>query len=192
MIKQLGLALVACTSLAAYADVGDSYFGVDLMKADYQEDGMSESVSPKLIQVKFGSEFASGVGAEFRIGTGINEGEGGPMKVVTPFGTATATAKVNIDLLAGAYLRGDLPFTDQFHVYGLAGITSIKTTADVNVLSPIPGTNSASSTGTEFSYGAGLAFKPADDVSLTAEYMMLVDNGDVQISSFNIGFAKNF
>ena len=182
--------MLALTLSATGAQAADTYAGVEFLMADYQESGMSDSLSPKAIAVKYGIQADQNLGVEFRLGTGINEGKGSNMTIDTGLGSVVASdVTVNLDLLLGIYGKATLPMTDVLQVYGIAGITSVETTADVTIAGF---KGSANSTGTEFSYGAGFAFKPNDKTTLTTEYMMMVDNGDVQITSLNLGFAMKF
>lgn len=183
--------LVAAAMISAgSAQAADTYIGLDIAKAEYQESGMSSAVEPKVIQVKLGLQADKNLGMEFRLGTGLSEGTGSNIGISTPLGSVKASrVDVSLDLLLGVYGKASLPVNDSFEIYGMAGLTAVETTADVTIAGM---TGSATTNGTEFSYGAGFAFRPNEKTTLTTEYAMLVDNGEVQISSLALGFALKF
>lgn len=178
--------MLALTLSATGAQAADTYAGVDFLIADYQESAMSDSVAPKAIEVKYGIQMDQNLGVEFRLGTGISNGKTSNLLVNRPSGPIIVpNFEASLDLLLGAYGRAALPVTDNFQVYALAGVASIETTHIV------PGIN-ITNTDTNFSYGAGFAFKPNETTTISTEYMMLVDNNDLQITSLNLGFAMKF
>lgn len=170
---------------AADANAGDLYGGIDYMRMTYEENGLSESVNPDGLQFRLGSYIDPAIAIEGRVGLGLGETEFKPV----PAGGFMVTPSIKIDSFFSGYVRPELPLNEAFHIYGLAGLTAIHTTGKGSV-----GTFTATATesGTEFSYGAGATFKIDKTVWIQAEYLSLVDNGDVTLNSLNVGVNVRF
>jgi len=166
-----------------------TYAGMDLMLMDYEETNFPGSFSPKAVTIKLGMRSDTGIGGELRLGGGISD-DSQTFLVNSPmFGLTPVNVSLEIGTLAGAYITGNLPVSSTLDFYGIAGLTALEAEAEA---SSIAGAISASTDGREFSYGAGLRFNTGGNTLINLEYMMLVDNSDVQISTLNMSAALKF
>lgn len=81
---------------------------------------------------------------------------------------------------------GFLPLSQNVELFGKLGLLSWS--LDANAF----GSTFGSDDGTSFAYGAGIQFKPAEQVSLRLEYQGFNDVSDADLSSFFVGAAVHF
>ncbi|WP_234252997.1 porin family protein [Billgrantia aerodenitrificans] len=134
------------------------YIGADAMFWDLSND-VGPSGDSAGLRLRGGAQFNEFFGVEAHLGTG---GSDGP---------------VELDHLIGAYGKGILPLSDEFRLYGLAGITEV----DFDV-------------GREdgLSYGAGAEFDIAPNFSVGADYMRYLDRSDHTFDAASVGLRFRF
>jgi opacity protein-like surface antigen len=127
MKKQLGIAALSVGALGAlgvstamaapfgYSGGGDNdstYVGVNGGILRYDEQGLN-TISPSLIFARAGFPIVSNLAIEGRIGTGLN-------------GDSSDGYGVNVQTMLGVYLKGSLPLSQVFSLYGVAGVGNIE------------------------------------------------------------------
>jgi opacity protein-like surface antigen len=134
------------------------YIGGDAMFWDLSND-VGPSGDSAGLRLRGGAQFNEYFGVEAHLGTG---GSDGP---------------VELDHLIGAYGKGILPLSQEFRLYGLAGITEV----DFDV-------------GREdgLSYGAGAEFDIAPNFSVGADYMRYLDRSDHTFDAASVGLRFRF
>jgi opacity protein-like surface antigen len=85
----------------------------------------------------------------------------------------------------GAYVKGSLPVDNSFEVFAKAGVTNGKVEASSAY-------GSAWSSGSSFSYGAGMQFNFTKDVYATAQYMSYYDRKGISITGPSVSVGYKF
>lgn len=113
MVISLLAAANAAIAGGQYAERGDlaPYFGLSVGVLRYQDRGAS-TFSPSVVLARVGLPITSYLGFEARLGTGLSSDD-------------LRGYSVSVGSLGGAYLKGLLPVTPMFSLYGVAGIGSI-------------------------------------------------------------------
>ncbi|MBA2779596.1 porin family protein [Halomonas kenyensis] len=134
------------------------YIGADAMYWDFRQDDGPSGDSAGL-RLRGGAQFNDYFGVEAHLGTG---GSDGP---------------VELDYLIGAYGKGILPLSEEFRLYGLAGITEV----DFD-------------DGREdgVSYGAGAEFDIAPNFAVGADYMRYLDRSEHTFDAASVGLRFRF
>ncbi len=153
----------------------ENYMGVDFTIVKYEETGYSD-VNPKVLRLRAGHNFTPNFSLEGHIGFGIADDSTSIMGF---------KADMEIDYLYGLYVRGNVPLSDQFKMYGIAGYTNINATASLLGFS-------YSDDEEDFSYGVGIEIFSDKKVSCNLEYMQLTEKSDNEFSSISIGAKINF
>lgn len=113
----IAISLLAAASAAIaggqYAQRGDlaPYFGLDVGVLHYNDHGTS-AFNPSVVLARVGLPITSYLGFEARLGTGLSNDD-------------RRGNSVGVGTLGGGYLKGLLPVTPMFSLYGVAGIGSI-------------------------------------------------------------------
>ncbi|MCC5882157.1 MAG: porin family protein [Halomonas sp.] len=134
------------------------YIGADAMFWDLSNDAGPSGDSAGL-RLRGGAQFNEFFGVEAHLGTG---GSDGP---------------VELDHLIGVYGKGIVPLSQEFRLYGLAGITEVD--FDVDRQDGI-------------SYGAGAEFDIAPNFSVGADYMRYLDRSDHTFDAASVGLRYRF
>src|SRR5690606_39637268 len=83
---------------------------------------------------------------------------------------------VEVDNYFSVLAKGILPIQDNLSVYGLAGFSRVAVTS--KWCDPLWGCVSGSGSESGLSLGAGAEFELTPQISLSAEYLMMVDDAD--------------
>ena len=162
--------------LAGQADDSDfesvTYGGLNYALFDINQGNIS--AEPEGFRLHLGHQWHPNLAIELHYGFGANE------DVVNAGGNEVA---VDIDTYYGLYLRGLLPMGENFHIYGLAGYGSI----DVENISGRTGNNLDTSGDEDYGYGVGAEYKFTDILSLSLEYMRLMDASDIEADALSFG-----
>jgi opacity protein-like surface antigen len=160
------LALVALPLLAApafarggdaryggYSNEGDSgpYVGFSVGQFNYKESGLQD-INPGIGQFRFGAYIGPNLAIEGRVGRSLG------WTTVNGFG-------LEVQNLYGGYLKGIVPVSNGFALYGLAGLTSVQLHRDYGTLH---------SNDNGFSYGVGAEFRFPNRMVISAEYARLL------------------
>lgn len=148
-------------ALATSAHAEGLYAGASYAQAKVDMSGFGD-VKPSVLFAKIGTEINKNFAIEGRIGTGVSD------DTVSVMG---APVKVEVDQYYGIYAKGILPVGDSVSIYGLIGETHAKITASALGTSVSDSQNSGS-------YGVGLDFAVAKDVSLNLEWARLFKDTD--------------
>lgn len=159
------LGLFFCSSPAVALEENTSYFGLDYMLADFEEES-GTSVDLDAVALKFGSYFNKNVALEARLGFGASD-------------DTVDGSDYELDTLVGVYARGILPFQN-VELYGIVGVTR----ADLSIS---PTGHPADGDESDLSYGGGLDFRIGEKLAIGLEYMMLIDSDDYELTSINLG-----
>jgi opacity protein-like surface antigen len=166
------LALGATTAMAAgpygerYSGYGNPefapYFGVSGGLLRYDEDGL-DTIVPPVVFARIGFPIVPNLAIEGRIGTGTNSVD-------------THGYRVEVQSFGGGYLKGSLPLSPVFSLYGVAGIGTIGLHRNF-------GDRSTQDTG--FSFGAGGDVLLQSNVSLNFEWTRFPSGNDLGYSYDN-------
>ena len=165
----LGIFLISVASSNA-ANIRP-YAGVNYFFANYEDDYDIEADSG-VAGIKLGVDINDYIGIEMRVGVGVDD------DTIDVLGV---DVKVEVDHAYGLYVRPKFR-QEQVQVYGLLGFTEIEYEVSVFGLS-------IEDDETDFSFGAGLEYFFNDNVSVSVEYMQLLDKDDYEVESYNIGFT---
>ena len=164
------LSLMSGSVLAGGVDSNErsKYFRVGYNFVTYEQSGLSDADLGAL-DVGVGMYFNKNFAVEARLGLGIQDDDIGA---------------VNLDLngYIGVYARGEIPLANKFSIYGLLGVARVD----------FDGTPSASNADNDISYGVGAMFAINNKSSIGAEYLMLHDDGPVQVDGFSINYQMKF
>ena len=159
--------LTTSTAMAA----GKRYVGLNHSSINYDVDGLADD-DLKAVVGKFGRQFNPYFASEFRLGTGLGD-------------TTIAGIDLEIDLLRGSFFRAGYPVTPSFYPYAVAGYTSFDFSASAGGLS-------ASTIGSDVSWGAGFDFNVNKRFSINAEYMNYYTRDLIELDTYSIGVAVKF
>jgi len=145
-----------------YAGAAFTYAG-----AEYQHSSNTSSVdaSPLMLQAQVGYFFNDYFAVEGRYGTSIQR-----------------SGSLNIDGLASALLKGNVPVTDQLSMYGLLGYSSVT----------IDQQNVGSSTQGGTSFGIGMHYALSSDTAMTFEFLNNLSSDEARLNGLTLGFQYRF
>ncbi|MBW6392497.1 porin family protein [Billgrantia antri] len=135
-----------------------TYAGADAIFWELDPDRGSSADSVGL-RVNGGMKFNDYLAAEAHLGTGGSDGA------------------VDLEYLVGAYAKGILPVSQEFRLYGLAGVTEVDFDVD-------------SESG--FSYGGGAEFDVAPNLAVGADYMRYLDESAYTFDAASVGVRYRF
>jgi len=118
-----------------------------------------DGVEPNAIGAHVGAKLHPNLAAEARFGIGLGDDQG-----------------VEVDNYFSVLAKGILPIQDNLSVYGLAGFSRVAVTS--KWCDPLWGCVSGSGSESGLSLGAGAEFELTPQISLSAEYLMMVDDAD--------------
>ncbi|PMR77819.1 porin family protein [Billgrantia endophytica] len=134
------------------------YVGGDALFWDLNPDGASSADSVGL-RITGGAKFNDYFAVEGHLGAGGSDGD------------------VELDYLVGAYAKGIVPISQEFRLYGLAGLTEVDFDTDRE---------------SGFSYGGGAEFDVAPNLALGADYMRYLDKSDYTFDAASVGLRYRF
>ena len=180
----LGCALAALSANVVAADkTGKAYVGVGYSMVTVSPEYISD-FDLTTLGVRGGYYFNKYFSVEGRLGLGI----GDDTQTISGFGDIT----LEMDTMLGVYAVGHIPLTDQFALYGLAGLTM----ADSTYKSP--GFPDESESETDLSFGVGAEFDMTKNWSLAVEYTSyfrdaeIDDSGGIEYDADGFGIAVNY
>ena len=158
------MAAASVFSGAALAQQQRTYFGGNLVWADYSASGFG-SATPTALAGRFGREFTRNLAVEGRLGLGIDDDEG-----------------VDLDHFFGVYGRAILPLADIFSIYGMLGFTAGKVSA--------PGRGSDSDTDISYGFGADLAI--GRNLAVNFEWAKLFEGSGYDVEATSVGIVYRY
>lgn len=163
VIGTLGLSLYSISASADfYAGALASY-----SNAEYKQPGSTSTIeaNPYLLQGQFGYFFNDYIALEARYGTSIQRDN-----------------NLNIDSVASAFAKFNMPVSNRIAVYGLAGYSSLK----------VDQQNVGSSSEDSFSFGLGMHYALDTDNAVTFEFVDVSSENTARLSTISIGFQHRF
>ena len=148
----------ATTAQAQQPFYPQPYVGGDAMFWEVNPDNASSRDSVGL-RLRGGAQFNEFFAVEGHLGGG---GSDGP---------------VELDYLVGAYAKGIVPISQEFRLYGLAGVTEVDFDVDRE---------------SDFSFGAGAEFDVAPNLAVGADYMRYLDKSDGTFDAASVGVRFRF
>jgi len=180
----LGCALAALSANVVAADkTGKAYVGVGYSMVTVSPDLLPD-FDVTTLGVRGGYYFNKYFSVEGRLGMGV----GDDTQNVPGFGDVT----LEMDTMLGAYAVGHLPLSEQFQLYGLAGLTSASSKFKS------PGFADSSEDETGLSFGVGAEFDMTKNWSVAFEYTSwfrgaeVDDSGGLEYDSDGFSLAVNY
>lgn len=150
-----------------------AYAGVSFGQLRYNEEGL-DTITPATGMFVIGAALSPNLALEGRIGVGLGRSE-------------TNTYGIDVNSLYAGYLKGSLPLSPGFSLYGLGGIASVDYRRDFGLVN-------AHDSG--FSYGLGMDFDLAGNTRLNVEWVRLANGNnlgyDYTVDQAAIGLAWRF
>ncbi len=175
-MKSLKIAALLCaatlasfTAFAADETFPEKYAGVDLNFQRF-DDG-SDVATPLAVTAKVGGFFHQHLAAEARLGFGVASDSVNGVDYINNY---------NI----GGYIRA-VAQVEKLSPYLICGFTVAQATASL-------GSDNYTENKTGISYGAGFDYNFSEKYAVSAEWLKLVDNGDFDLSSINVGLKYKF
>ena len=162
-------ALGAMLSLPALAGPQEgAYVGGGLMEATIDFDGYSGEANPTALFARVGYQMNDFLAVEGRLGTGFDDDH-------------FHGANVEVEDMIGAYAKVGIPTTVGLYPYAMLGVTS----GEISV-------NGHSDDDSDVSYGIGVDYWVAPQVSIGLEYMSYVDIDGADLSGITLGANYRF
>ena len=150
-----------------------AYLGLSIGQLRYHEEGL-DAITPATGLFVIGAPLSPELALEARVGGGLGSAE-------------TNTYGVEVRSMYAAYLKGALPLSPGFSLYGLAGAASVNLRRDFGLID-------AHDTG--LSYGLGVDFELAGNSKLNVEWTRLATGNnlgyDYHVDLASIGVAWRF
>lgn len=180
---------LAVASLAAMMAVGaqaeesmqkKGFLGVNYSLATVDLGSGVPEFEPSLVYFRMGGHLNEYIAVEGRAGFGVQDDS------ISGNGAEVA---IEIQRLMGVYVRAGLPNPTPIYPYAILGYTGLK--SEINASS---GSSSLSMSGNDddVSYGLGANLIINENIDANAEYLVLYEDSDVEISSFNVGLTFKF
>ncbi|MYM63070.1 porin family protein [Pseudomaricurvus sp. HS19] len=175
----LGALLSLLTATPALALDSGWYAGASYAQTSYKESGLSE-LDLSALQAQGGYRLTPHLALETRLGLGV--GDDSTRESI--YGERV-DATAEIDYVVSGFAKAILPL-DAVELYVIAGVTYASIEYDVRLVD-YGYSASGDDSGSDFSYGAGLAVNPNDNVSVFIEYVNYYDKDEVEIDGYNVG-----
>ncbi len=171
-ISLLTLTCLAALSTQAYAEQAQGYYGIGYHMGSYKNTGVPEA-NPGAIAFRAGSYLNQLISIDVRLALGITDD------------TVGVNTDVELDSALSVFIKGDIPVTPFVNAYGLLGFTrgEIETST---------GSLTASEDETGLSYGLGIEGEINRRTSLSAEYVMYLDENAFEYTGINVGITTRF
>lgn len=168
---------VGVAATTAQAEI-ETYGGVGLSVATYEEKGFSDDFSVTVLDFKAGAVINENLAAEARVGIGIDDDsttEGGVESTYT------------LDNYYGLYLKPMLP-AGEANLYAIAGFAKVSQTGEASY----NGAHAESDIDASgLSWGLGAEFD-LNSAMIGIEYTTLVDKSDYDVSAFGVSATFAF
>ena len=164
---------------AMAVEKGENYLGGGFGMLNVNADDNPDT-NPSALVGRLGYGIADQIAIEGRAGFGVSSD--------TKTDAADNAREVDVDQMVGVYGVGYLNATDteRMSLYGLAGMTYMKTTTTLDN-GPTDDTNDSS-----FSYGVGLEVDMTRHLSAYAEWVSYLSEDDYDVSGLTIGSNFRF
>ena len=150
-----------------------AYAGISLGQLRYNEEGL-DTITPATGMFVLGAALSPNLAIEGRIGVGLGHAD-------------TNTYGLDVNSIYAGYLKGSLPLSPGFSLYGLAGVAGVDLKRDFGLVN-------AHDTG--LSFGLGAKFDLAGNTSLNVEWVRLATGNnlgyDYSVDQASIGLAWRF
>jgi len=167
--------------LVGMAQAQGIYIGYDyLANVNYDNSGVNKDFDVTAFTWKVGYDLNSYFGVEARAGVDINKDT--KKNLITDAGFGLTTARVELNRLYSALLKGSYPLVECLKVNGYVGASSVKFVVDSN--QNYHSENSDSSV----SVGAGLSYDIGQKLFLNADYMAYTKN----VKAIQVGMGFRF
>ncbi|WP_203143005.1 porin family protein [Marinobacter mangrovi] len=183
-MKKSAIAVLASVLFSGHVLADDAqpkaYLGLNYLAAQYEEDGVDDTLDLGAIYVQLGAQINPYLAGELRVGSGVTDDS------TTIYGV---DASLELKNLFGGYLKAGIPTGTLIYPYVIAGFTR----AELEV-SASDGYYSASNSdsGSDVSYGAGINLNITDNVAANIEYMQYYDKDGVEIAGLSLGGQFKF
>jgi opacity protein-like surface antigen len=176
----VALTLLTNSVFAQKKQDSKSYFDVGYSTFAYSDP--TANLKPTGIRAIYGQNTTENFGWEGLVGLGMNEDS-------AQFTLGTVGLKIGTVL--GLYGKGYVKLNDSFEIFGRLGYASVS--RDITC-SPVANCTSASSkeTGNSISYGTGLKFEVAKNISITGDYMSYYNRESITVNATTIGVSFGF
>ena len=142
------------------------YLGVDLHAWHVSPD-QGSSWRDIGIRGRLGGRLAEHFAVEAHLATGGSDRENG--------------VPLELDHLAGVFLRGDIPVTRYTSLYGLAGFSQVKLTVE-----------GSSDTDSSISFGFGADYQVTNNTHVSLDWIRYVNETDYDYSALSVGARWSF
>ena len=150
-----------------------AYVGLSVGQLRYSEDGLG-AITPATAMLVIGAPISANLAIEGRLGGGLSRAE-------------TNTYGLEVRSLYAGYLKGSLPLSPGFSLYGLGGVAGVDLKRDFGLIE-------AHDTG--LSYGLGMDFQLDGGATLNVEWTRLATGNnlgyDYHVDLASIGVAWHF
>ncbi|HKC16975.1 MAG TPA: porin family protein [Steroidobacteraceae bacterium] len=150
-----------------------AYVGLSLGQLRYSEDGL-DTITPADGVLTIGASLSPNLSIEGRIGAGFARAD-------------TNGYGVDLDSFFAGYLKGSLPLSPGFSLYGLGGIAGVDLKRDFGI---------GETHDTSLSYGVGMDFDLYGGTRLNVEWTRLASGNDLgfdyHVDQASIGVAWRF
>ncbi len=177
------ISAIMAISLLSANTVAATYGGANLAFLDYSNSGPVGDLSLTAAVGRFGVELTDNVGLEARLGVGL---AGDSFDAFSLYFMRPVEVEINLENLAGVYVRVGVPETNIFNPYLILGYTKVKLEASID------GLVSDQDSDKDLSFGIGADLKVTSNFTLNLEYMNYFDKDAVEISGFALGFVSRF
>lgn len=184
-ISLLTLASLAALSTYTYAEQGQGYYGIGYHMGSYEETGVPET-NPGAIGFRVGSYLNQVIAIEARLALGIVDDTVRVNAQDLGLGVnLDVDVDVELDTALSLFIKADVPVTPFVNAYGLLGFTRGEIEASA-------GGFTASEDDTGLSYGLGIEGEVSRRTSLSAEYVLYLDEDAFEYTGINFGITTRF
>ena len=149
------------------------YVGVNIGQLRYEEDQL-DTINPAVVTATFGVQVHPNIAIEGRVGAGLGRNE-------------FNSYSVDVRSMYAGYIKGIVPLSPVFSIYGLGGIAGLDLKRDFGE----PRTRDNG-----FSYGIGMDFNLPHGARINVEYTRLLsgvnDGYDYNVNMGSVGVAFRF
>lgn len=168
LLTMLGAASGACAAIPE-----GFYAGGQISQFDYEENGF-DGATPTAIGVLGGYRFTPNLAAEVRAGAGIS-------------GDTIDGVGVKLRSYFTGAVKGSLPVSENFGIYGLLGVTGATLAATYQDAS-----ETTHGSGLSYGFGVEFALGAARNLALSAEWNRLLSTHDYDLDQLGVGLAVRF
>ncbi len=171
MNRTIKMAAAICMmfAFAGAAQASDPYVGAGFGAFNLGTGVTKKAVGGGYLQV--GDDFSDYLGAELRIGASGKTGE-----------ELTLQPRTGIDYFAAAYLKPQYHFDNNWMMYGLVGVATLKASYSKGAFPK------QKKTRTGYAYGAGLQYRFAENYAIGLEYSHMLSKPKTNATLINTNF----